>query len=123
MTGWKYLEGERQVFETEVDDEDSEHLEEADRFEMEYNFRYCFLFLFLFLTCFIFFCLFRHAEPGVGERDNVLGYSREQPDSLRKTKSKRKKQRERKQEREELEKVRKAEEIKRLKAMKRSGIH
>ena len=125
----------------DIDSEDEEEDEKAEKFENAYNFRFAlfsFSFLFPFPTFLLFsipflffftlplsslfssFLSFRHEEGG--DLNNVVGHSRNQPESMRNDQSKRKSQRERKKEKEREEKVKRQEELKRLKNFKRKEM-
>jgi len=78
---------------------EEEHLEEADRFEAEYNFRF-------------------EMEEG----SEIQGHQRFPQNSVREREDKRKRQRQQKKERLEEDKVRRTEELKRLKNLKKQEI-
>lgn len=80
-------------------DEDEGYLDEQDAFEAKYNFRY--------------------EEEGANE---IMTYSRDQPDSVRAKTSKRAKQREARKLKKQQEKERKAQELMRLKNLKKQEI-
>ncbi|KAI9026817.1 KRI1-like family C-terminal-domain-containing protein [Hyaloraphidium curvatum] len=98
--GWVDKEANRVPGYSEIvdDDEDEEHLEEAEEFERQYNFRY-------------------EEEGGA----NIVGHARN-IDSVRRKDDKRKREREAKAQRQEEERRQKEEELKRLKNLKKAEI-
>eukprot|EP00439_Symbiodinium_sp_Y106_P006736 s411_g1.t1 len=91
--------GKKEAMDFDVEDEEDEHLGQADEFEKEYNFRF-----------------------EVEEGKQIQGHARFPENSVRDRNEKRKRQRKERADRKEAEKVRRAEELKRLKNLKKQEI-
>ncbi|CAE7239415.1 Protein KRI1-like [Symbiodinium microadriaticum] len=88
--------GKKETMDFDVEDEEDEHLGQADEFEKEYNFRF-----------------------EVEEGKHIQSHARFPENSVRDRNEKRKRQRKERADRKEAEKVRRAEELKRLKNLKK----
>ncbi|CAE7205868.1 KRI1 [Symbiodinium natans] len=91
--------GRKDVADFDLEEEEDEHLGQADEFEKEYNFRF-----------------------EVEEGKQIQGHARFPENSVRDRNDKRKRQRKERADRKEADKVRRAEELKRLKNMKKQEI-